>query len=93
LDGSSRLSACRYETVAGRSGPQRGTGRNVDNSQFTEEQRTEAYRTESMEQMVRQTRALESIRSILTFFTVIFVIGAVIFIMMSVAAAQTGSRY
>lgn len=36
----------------------------VDNSQFTEEQRTEAYRAEHMAQVIRQTKALESIRGL-----------------------------
>lgn len=37
----------------------------VDNSQFTEEQRVEAYRVESMQHLARQTKALESIRAVL----------------------------
>lgn len=49
----------------------------IDNSQFTEEQRVEAYRVESIQQMRRQTQALETIRTVLVIFTVLFLVGAV----------------
>lgn len=32
----------------------------VDNSQFSEIQRTEAFRTEAMQQLIRQTKATEA---------------------------------
>jgi hypothetical protein len=62
----------------------------IDNSQFTEEQRAEAYRREHMAQVIRQTKALESIRSILVAFTVLFVVGVVIWIALVLAGT---SRY
>jgi hypothetical protein len=60
----------------------------VDNSQFTEEQRTEAYRREHMGQVIRQTKALESIRGIMITFTVLFVIGAVMWLVLMLTAAS-----
>jgi hypothetical protein len=41
-----------------------------DNSQFTEDQRAEAYRVESMQLLLRQTTAIEAIRSIMVFWAV-----------------------
>lgn len=61
----------------------------IDNGQFTEEQRAEAYRLESMQQMQRQTKALESIRGILVFFLIIFIVGCVAGILM-LAGSTTG---
>lgn len=60
----------------------------IDNSQFTEEQRTEAYRREHMAQVIRQTKALESIRTIMLTFTVLFVLGVVIWIALVVAGTS-----
>lgn len=59
----------------------------VDNSQFTEEQRAEAYRVESMQQMLKQTKALESIRTIMVIFTVLFVVGVVLWLFLVVASS------
>lgn len=50
----------------------------VNNNQFTEDQRAEAYRVESMQQMLRQTKALETLRTIAVVFTILFVVGVVI---------------
>ncbi|HET6914864.1 MAG TPA: hypothetical protein VFH56_02125 [Acidimicrobiales bacterium] len=62
----------------------------IDNSQFTEEQRAEAYRVESMRHMERQTQALESIRGIMLFFTALFVIGVAVYVLMTLSAANGG---
>jgi hypothetical protein len=62
----------------------------VDNSQFTEEQRTEAYRREHMAQVIRQTKALESIRSIMVVFTILFVVGVVMWIAMVASTSHSG---
>lgn len=50
----------------------------IDNSQFTEGQQTEAFRREVTAQLMRQAKAQESIRSILIFFFVVFMLGFVI---------------
>jgi hypothetical protein len=62
----------------------------IDNSAFTEEQRTEVYRREHMAQELRQTKALESIRSILIFLLVLMFIGFVAAIFIVAANARTG---
>ena len=62
----------------------------IDNSQFTEEQRAEAYRVESMLQMQRQTKALESIRGIMLFFTALFVLGVAVYVLMTLSATSGG---
>jgi hypothetical protein len=49
----------------------------IDNSQFTEEQRSEAFRLEVMQQLRLQTKALGTIRTIMVLFTVLFCIGVV----------------
>ena len=59
----------------------------VDNSQFSEEQRAEAYRVESMRQLVRQTKALETLRSIAIVFLILVGIGAV---MATISLASLG---
>lgn len=59
----------------------------VDNSQFSEEQRAEVYRVESMQQMQRQTKALESIRSIMIVFTVLFIVGAALWLFVVLSAS------
>ena len=59
------------------------------NLQFSEEQRTEVFRREVMGQLERQTKHLDSIRTILTFFTIMFLVGALIMIILVVANAQT----
>ncbi len=63
----------------------------IDNSQFTEEERTEAFRREVMYNLVKQTKSLDSIRSILMFFTILFVVGVVLWIIVMVGAAS-GTR-
>jgi hypothetical protein len=50
----------------------------IDNSQFTEEERAEAYRQAHMEQVIRQTKALESIRSYVGWLSAIVVIGILV---------------
>jgi hypothetical protein len=55
----------------------------IDNSQFTEEQRTEAFRVEVMRHMESQTKALDTIRTILVLFTVLFCIGVLISVIVS----------
>jgi len=46
-----------------------------DHSQFTEEQKAEAYRIESMQWLIRQTKAVETIRTIMVIWAVLTVIG------------------
>ena len=60
----------------------------VDNSQFSEEQRAEAYRVESMRQLVQQTKELRTIRQIAVVFLVLTAIGAVLWIVSLASAGQ-----
>lgn len=60
----------------------------VDNSQFTEEQRAEAYRVESMRHLTRQTKALESIRTVVLTFLILFVVAAAIGLLAVVSSAS-----
>lgn len=60
----------------------------IDNTQFTEEERTEAYRREHMAQVIRQTKALESIRTIMVVFTVLFIVGVVFWAVVAVGSAS-----
>jgi hypothetical protein len=55
---------------------------------MTEAEREEAFREFHAEHLRRQTRALESIRGILVFFTILFVIGAAIYITLAASAAS-----
>lgn len=61
-----------------------------NNSQFTEEERTEAFRTEIARFQFAQTKALQSIRGMLTFIVVLICIGLVVGIIAAVSA-NTGS--
>lgn len=61
----------------------------IDNSRFSEEERTEAYRREHMTQVIRQTKALESIRTIMVVFTCLFVLG-VVFWVVQLATVNAG---
>jgi hypothetical protein len=58
-----------------------------DNSQFTEEERTEAFRTEIARFQLRQTKALESIRAMLLFIVVLICIGLGMGIISAIATA------
>jgi hypothetical protein len=60
-----------------------------DNSQFTEEERTEAFRREVMQQLVTQTRSLDTVKTILVFWMILTIVGIVI----AVASAASGSGY
>lgn len=60
----------------------------VDNSQFSEEQRAEAYRQESMHQLTRQTKALETIRAIAVTMIVLVGIGVVLWIVALFSGGQ-----
>lgn len=60
----------------------------VDNGQFTEEQRAEAYRVESMQQMQRQTKAIESIRGYVAIWFWLTIVGAVIIAIATSSASQ-----
>jgi hypothetical protein len=60
----------------------------MNNTQFTEEQRTEAYRVESMHQMMRQTKAVETVRTYVAIWFWLSVIGAVLAVI-AVASAST----
>jgi hypothetical protein len=60
-----------------------------DNSQFTEEERTEAFRREVMQQLVAQTKSLDTVKTILVFWMIVTIVGIVI----AVASAASGSGY
>jgi|1185.fasta_scaffold347276_2 hypothetical protein len=60
-----------------------------DNSQFTEEERTEAFRREVMQQLVTQTRSLDTVKTILVFWMILTIVGIVI----AIASAASGSGY
>lgn len=62
----------------------------MQNGQFTEEQRAEAYRVESMQQMMQQTSALQSIRSSMTFFVVLTIINLIVGLFALAAAHNSG---
>lgn len=62
----------------------------IDNSQYTEEQRTEAYRIESLNEARRQTALLQTIRSIMTFFAVVLVLAIIGWIVLAAASASGG---
>lgn len=68
--------------------PQGVTVQIADNSQFSEEQRSEAYRIESMQQFVRQTKALETIRGIAVVFMVLTALGVVMWLVSLFTAGQ-----
>ena len=58
----------------------------IDNSQFSEEQRAEAYRQATMQHMERQTKALEKIKGTLDFFLIVFIIGVVLAVILLLVA-------
>ncbi|MCU1615072.1 MAG: hypothetical protein JWO98_2612 [Frankiales bacterium] len=60
------------------------------NSQFTAEERTEAFRTEIAQLQLRQTKALESIRGMLTFIVALICLGLVLGIFASIATSRGG---
>lgn len=60
----------------------------VDNSQFSEEQRAEAYRVESMQQLTQQTKELRTIRGIAVVFLVLTAIGVVMWLVALFSAGQ-----
>ena len=59
-----------------------------DNSQFTEEQRTEAYRMESIQLLMRQTNAVETIRTIMVVWVILTVLGGLL--LMAASAGSSG---
>jgi len=59
----------------------------TDNSQLTEEQRAEAFRTEALRELHAQTKTLGTISTIMIAFTTLFVIGVIVYI----AIAANGS--
>lgn len=59
------------------------------NGQFTEEQKAEAYRVESMQQLMEQTSSLRSIRTAMTFFVILTIINIVLGLF-AVASARNG---
>jgi hypothetical protein len=64
-------------------------GAPIDNSQFTEEARAEAYRVESMQQLVRQTKAIETIKTYVGIWFWLTVVGLV---MLMVGMASSSGR-
>src|SRR4051794_39250770 len=58
-----------------------------DNSQFGEEARAEAYRIESMQQLHRQSKAIESIRSYVAIWFWLTIIGGVLLMVLSTQAS------
>lgn len=62
----------------------------TDNSQYTDAQLTDVYRREHMAHLERQTKALESIRGIMLFFTILFVLGVVIWVLVTLSASSSG---
>lgn len=58
-----------------------------NNSQFTEEERTEAFRREVMHQMVTQTKSLDTVRTILVVWMILTIVG----ILIAVAATLAGT--
>jgi hypothetical protein len=58
------------------------------NSQFGEEQRAEVYWFESMQQLQRQTKAIESIRSYVAVWFWLTIIGAVLLVILSAQASR-----
>lgn len=60
----------------------------TDHSQFSEEQRAEAYRVESMQQLIRQTKAVETIRTIAVVFLVLTALGVVMWLVSAFSAGQ-----
>ena len=68
--------------------PQGGPMQSVDNSQFSEEQRAEAYRVESMRQLMQQTKELRTIRGIAVVFLVLAALGVVLWLVALISAGQ-----
>lgn len=62
----------------------------VDNSQFTEEQRTEAYRREHIALAIRQAKAVETIRTVVVIWAVLTLVG-VLAVILEMAAATRGA--
>jgi hypothetical protein len=58
-----------------------------DNSQFTADERTEAFRTEIAQFQLRQTKALESMRGMLTFIVALISISLALGILYVVSTA------
>jgi hypothetical protein len=61
-----------------------------DNSQFTEEQRTEAFRMEVMHQLHKQTEHLSKIRGYAGFIVFIVCLNILLGIVLALAAAGLG---
>jgi hypothetical protein len=59
-----------------------------DNGQFGEEERAEAYRFQSMQQLQRQTKAIESIRSHVAVWFWLTIIGGVLLVILSAYASR-----
>lgn len=57
----------------------------IDDS--TEDQRAEAFRAKVLEHLERQTHALEFTRGVLLFFTALFVIGVIVWVVTTLQAA------
>ena len=65
-------------------------GQPASNLFFSPDERTEAFRSEVVQQLQRQSRSLHSIRGILMFFLILFLVGVLIMIVVMFANFQTG---
>ena len=60
----------------------------TDNSEFTADEHTEAFRAEIAQLQFHQTKALESIRGMLTFIVVLICIGLVLGILAALSSSK-----